>query len=72
MSFLNILCSITLSILSMYLWRLGIVIKYENMSYKTALHHANQVLGLAGKASKYIKELFDAPDVSFVPRELVS
>jgi hypothetical protein len=34
------------------------------MSYKTALHHANQVLGLAGKASKYIKELFDAPDVS--------
>jgi hypothetical protein len=42
----------------------GIVIKYENMSYKAALHHANQVLGLAGKASKYIKELFDAPDVS--------
>ena len=34
------------------------------MSYKAALHHANQVLGLAGKASKYIKELFDAPDVS--------
>lgn len=42
----------------------GIVIKYENMSYRAALHHANQVLGLAGKASKYIKELFDAPDVS--------
>lgn len=36
------------------------------MSYKAALHHANQVLGLAGKASKYIKELFDAPDVSFL------
>ena len=34
------------------------------MSYKTALHHANQVLGLASKANKYIKELFDAPDVS--------
>ena len=42
----------------------GIVIKYENMSYKTALHHANQVLGLASKANKYVKELFDAPDVS--------
>ena len=55
-----------------YLRHLGIVIKYENMSYKTALHHANQVLGLAGKASKYIKELFDAPDVSFMPRVLVS
>ena len=36
------------------------------MSYRTALHHANAVLGLAGKASKYIKELFDAPDVSTV------
>ena len=42
----------------------GIVIKYENMSYKTALHHANQVLGLASKANKYVRELFDAPDVS--------
>mmetsp|Transcript_11810 Transcript_11810/g.11452 ORF Transcript_11810/g.11452 Transcript_11810/m.11452 type:complete len:131 (+) Transcript_11810:121-513(+) len=40
----------------------GIVIKYENMSYKGALHHANQILGLTGKATKYIKELFDAPD----------
>lgn len=27
----------------------GIVIKYENMSYKDALHHAHQVLGLTGK-----------------------
>lgn len=36
------------------------------MSYKTAIHHANQILGLAGKASKYIRELFDAPDVSCV------
>ena len=43
---------------------LGIVIKYENMSYKVAVHHAHQVLSLTGKASKYIKDLFDAPDVS--------
>ena len=40
----------------------GIVIKYENMSYRTAVHYAHQVLGLASKASKYIRELFDAPD----------
>jgi len=40
----------------------GIVIKYENMSYKTAVHYAHQVLGLASKASKYIRELFEAPD----------
>ena len=29
----------------------GIVIKYENMSYRTAVHYAHQVLGLASKAS---------------------
>lgn len=40
----------------------GIVIKYENMSYKTAVHHAHQVLSLTGKASKYVRDLFDAPD----------
>ena len=38
----------------------GIVIKYENMSYKEALHHSHQVLGLTGKAAKYIRELFEA------------
>ena len=42
----------------------GIVIKYENMSYKTAVYHAHQVLALSVKASKYIHDLFDAPDVS--------
>ena len=42
----------------------GIVIKYENMSYKTAVHHAHQVLSLAGKANKYVHDLFDAPGVS--------
>ncbi len=40
----------------------GIVIKYENMSYRTAVHYSHQVLGLTSKASKYIRELFDAPD----------
>lgn len=40
----------------------GIVIKYENMSYRAAVHHAHQVLSLAGKASKYVKNLFDPPD----------
>lgn len=44
----------------------GIVIKYENMSYKTAVHHAHSVLALTGKAGKYIRDLFDAPDVSIV------
>lgn len=40
----------------------GIVIKYENMTYKSAVHHAHEVLSLIGKASKYVKDLFDAPD----------
>lgn len=42
----------------------GIVIKYENMSYRAAVHHAHQVLSLSGKASRYIRDLFDPPDVS--------
>ena len=41
----------------------GIVIKYENMQLKTALHQASLVLSLASKATKYVKELFEAPDV---------
>ena len=40
------------------------MIKYENMSYKTAVHHAHQVLCLASKANKYVHDLFDPPDVS--------
>ncbi len=40
----------------------GIVIKYDNMTYKTAVHHAHVVLSLTGKASKYVRDLFDAPD----------
>ena len=40
----------------------GIVIKYENMDYKKALHHAHQVLALNSKASKYIRGLFEPPD----------
>lgn len=42
----------------------GIVIKYENMSYKTSVHYASLILGLTGKAKKYISDLFDYPDVS--------
>lgn len=40
----------------------GIVIKYENMQLKTAVHYAHLVLSLSGKASKYIRDLFEAPD----------
>jgi hypothetical protein len=43
---------------------LGIVIKYENMTYRTAVHHAHLVLALYGKGSKYIRDLFEHPDVS--------
>jgi len=32
------------------------------MTYKTAVHHAHDVLSLTGKASKYVRDLFDAPD----------
>ena len=42
----------------------GIVIKYDNMSYRTAVHHAHLVLGLYGKSSKYVRDLFEFPDVS--------
>jgi len=40
----------------------GIVIKYENMSYKDAVHHAHLVLSLCAKSSRYIRDLLDAPD----------
>jgi hypothetical protein len=42
----------------------GIVIKYENMSYRTAVHHAHLVLSLCSKAGKYLRDLFEPPDVS--------
>jgi hypothetical protein len=42
----------------------GIVIKYENMSYRTAVHHAHLVLSLCSKATKYMRDLFEPPDVS--------
>ena len=42
----------------------GIVIKYENMSYRIAVHHAHLILSLYGKAIKYARDLFDPPDVS--------
>jgi hypothetical protein len=43
----------------------GIIIKYENMSYKTAVHHAHLILSLTAKATKYVRDLFDPPDVSY-------
>ena len=43
---------------------LGIVIKYETMTYKEAVHHAHLVLSLCSKASRYVRDLLDAPDVS--------
>ena len=42
----------------------GIVIKYENMSYKAAVHHAHLILSLMGKAHRFIRDIFDPPDVS--------
>jgi dynein light chain roadblock-type len=40
----------------------GIVIKFENMQMRTAVHYAHLVLSLAGKASRYVRDLFEAPD----------
>eukprot|EP01038_Epipyxis_sp_PR26KG_P009073 gene9073-12237_t len=40
----------------------GIVIKYENMSYRTAVHKAHVFLSLYAKSSKYTRDLFDFPD----------
>lgn len=33
------------------------------MSYRVAVHHAHLILSLYGKAIKYTRDLFDAPDV---------
>jgi hypothetical protein len=32
------------------------------MTYRTAVHYAHLVLSLYGKASKYIRDLFEHPD----------
>ncbi|CAM9377919.1 unnamed protein product, partial [Choristocarpus tenellus] len=40
----------------------GIVIKYESMEYREAVHHAALVLDLASKSKKYMRELFEPPD----------
>ncbi|KAG5192827.1 hypothetical protein JKP88DRAFT_256844 [Tribonema minus] len=40
----------------------GIVIKYESMSYQTAVHHAALVLDLVAKGKKYMREMFEPPD----------
>jgi hypothetical protein len=40
------------------------VIKYENMDYKRAVHQAHLILDLCAKSKRYIRELFDPPDVS--------
>lgn len=33
------------------------------MEYRTAVHHAALVLDLASKSKKYMRELFEPPDV---------
>ncbi|CAM9854831.1 unnamed protein product [Ascophyllum nodosum] len=40
----------------------GIVIKYESMEYRTAVHHAALILDLASKSKKFMRELFEPPD----------
>ena len=46
---------------------IGIVIKHENMSLKTAVHFAYQIQGLTNKAHAAVKELLEPPDVRLVP-----
>ena len=43
----------------------GIVIKYENMDYRTAVHYSHQVLDLCAKAKRFTHLLLDPPDVYF-------
>ena len=40
----------------------GIIIKFENVKYPEAVHHAHLVLSLCSKASRYVRDLLDAPD----------
>lgn len=49
----------------------GIVIKYESMEYRVAVHHAALVLDLASKSKKYMRELFEPPDVSASARRIL-
>ena len=35
------------------------------MTYKEAVHHAHLVLSLCSKASRYVRDLLDAPDVRY-------
>ena len=44
--------------------RAGIVIKHENMEYKRAVHYTAVVLELCAKTRKFVRELFESPDVS--------
>ena len=37
------------------------------MTYAEAIHNASIVLSLSSKASKYIKEIIDPPDVKLHP-----
>ena len=50
---------------------IGIVIKHENMSLKTAVHFAYQIQGLTNKAHAAVKELLEPPDVSDIPSCIV-
>ncbi len=50
---------------SIYKFFSGIVIKHENMSLKTAVHFAYQMLGLTNKCASVVKGLLDSSDVSF-------
>ena len=63
-NYVNLFKSLTTCYICVCVFLAGIVIKFENMSYKTALHYSHQVLGLASKASRYVKQdlkdLFDA------------
>ncbi|ETW07634.1 hypothetical protein H310_02104 [Aphanomyces invadans] len=40
----------------------GIVIKYENMEYKSAVMHAYHILNLYARSKKHLSKLFDASE----------
>lgn len=44
---------------------LGIVIKWENMQLKTAVHYSYQISSLTNKASKHVQSLLDPSDVRY-------
>ena len=41
------------------------MIKHENMEYKRAVHYTAVVLELCAKTRKFVRELFESPDVSW-------